>query len=54
MCQSDPMVVPFGGAEIYTVLTHWPLPRREKATRSLPLYGDYRTGMGKSARRPLA
>ena len=31
-----------------TVLTPWPLPRREKATRS------YRTGMGKSARRPLA
>lgn len=37
MCQSDPMVVPFGGAEIYYGTNPWPLPRREKATRSLPL-----------------
>ncbi len=53
-CQSDPMVVPFGGAEIYYGTTHWPLPRREKAMRSLPSIWRYRTGMGKSARRPLA
>ncbi len=31
------MVVPFGGAEIYYGTNPWPLPRREKATRSLPL-----------------
>ncbi len=37
MCQSDPMVVPFGGAEIYYGTNPSPLPRREKATRSLPL-----------------
>lgn len=37
MCQSDPMVVPFGGAEIYYGTNPRPLPRREKATRSLPL-----------------
>lgn len=32
MCQSDPMVVPFGGAEIYYGTNPRPLPRREKAT----------------------
>lgn len=54
MCQSDPMVVPFGGAEIYYGTNPWPLPRREKATRSLPLIWRLPYRHGKSARRPLA
>lgn len=36
LCQSDPMVVPFGGAEIYYGTNPLALPRREKAMRSLP------------------
>ncbi len=50
----DPMVVPFGGAEIYYGTNPLALPRREKATRSLPLIWRLPYSMGKSARRPLA
>lgn len=37
MCQSDQWWCRLAARKFTTVLTHWPLPRREKATRSLPL-----------------
>lgn len=52
MCQSDPMVVPFGGAEIYYGTNPWPLPRREKATRSLPLIWRLPYGHGEKCSTP--
>ncbi len=37
MCQSDQWWCRLAARKFTTVLTHWPLPRQEKATRSLPL-----------------
>ncbi len=37
LCQSDQWWCRLAARKFTTALTHWPLPRREKATRSLPL-----------------